>query len=415
MPGIFVKEFCNRIVARANRIVTRATGKLFFLYLSPLFTKNYFMNTSTIHISRPGHASLTDFAEAVILELKGCNRAGSAKTCRSAVNSLTAFTGNEKLLLEDVSPTLICRYEGRLLDENKSRNTVSCYMRNLRTLLNKATGQGIIPPAIENPFARVHTGTYDTQKRSLTDDEMRRLASLSSMELLTEAQHHALLRFLFEFDACGMSYIDLVFLKKNCIRDGHILYFRKKTKQAVSVKITRLMQEIMEYFAPAVADSPYVFPIIKPDKGDGYRQYETALRQQNRQLKKLAALAGIDKNLSTHVSRHSWATIAKRENFPVAVISECLGHKDVKTTAIYLDSFDTRAKDRVSDRVSGRIATQDVLRNIRAAKKNGGNIGKTAGYRRHKRKKTPEKIMSGSVYEPDIRESKTTAKVGLFP
>jgi integrase len=305
---------------------------------------------------RRSQVPLSGFAESLIREMSDSSRKSTAKSCRSTINSLTAFTGNENLLIEEITSTLMCRYEDRLLDEGLHKNTVSFYMRNLRAIRNKAINRGIMSPSFENPFAGVHTGIYETKKRALTGDELRRLTRLSSQESLSPAENRALLYFLFGFHACGMSFIDLAFLKKSDISDDHIHYFRKKTRQSISVMITAPMKKILEYFSGMVVGSTYLFPLIDPRKGDERKQYESALRVQNRHLKKLGKLAGIEKSISTHVSRHSWATIAREEDFPVSVISECLGHRDEKTTAIYLNSFAIEVRDRASKRISAVIA-----------------------------------------------------------
>ena len=56
--------------------------------------------------------------------------------------------------------------------------------------------------------------------------------------------------------------------------------------------------------------------------------------------------------MSSHVARHSWATLARESGAPVAVISEGLGHTSEKTTQIYLKEFDRQIVDRVNRIVS---------------------------------------------------------------
>jgi len=57
--------------------------------------------------------------------------------------------------------------------------------------------------------------------------------------------------------------------------------------------------------------------------------------------------------ISTYVSRHSWATIAKRAGIPTAIISEGMGHDSEKTTQIYLDSFENEVLDNANEIVTG--------------------------------------------------------------
>ena len=52
-----------------------------------------------------------------------------------------------------------------------------------------------------------------------------------------------------------------------------------------------------------------------------------------------------------YIGRHSWATIARSKDVPLAVISEGLGHNSEMTTQIYLDSIQSAAVDRANRRI----------------------------------------------------------------
>lgn len=56
-------------------------------------------------------------------------------------------------------------------------------------------------------------------------------------------------------------------------------------------------------------------------------------------------MIGVEVNLTTYVARHSYATVLKRFGVNIALIGETLGHSDLKTTQIYLDSFDNSQID----------------------------------------------------------------------
>ncbi len=60
----------------------------------------------------------------------------------------------------------------------------------------------------------------------------------------------------------------------------------------------------------------------------------------NRKMRELAKLANINKELTTYYARHSWVAIAKQKMIPLSLVSEGLGHSNLKTTQIYFDSFD---------------------------------------------------------------------------
>lgn len=56
-------------------------------------------------------------------------------------------------------------------------------------------------------------------------------------------------------------------------------------------------------------------------------------------------MVGIECSMTTYVARHSFATVLKREGVSISIISEAMGHRDVATTEIYLDSFYDEQKD----------------------------------------------------------------------
>jgi integrase len=93
------------------------------------------------------------------------------------------------------------------------------------------------------------------------------------------------------------------------------------------------------------------YTILSKGGGEGYRQYQSALRSFNNHLRALSQLLGLRENLTSYVARHSWATAAYREGVPVSVISECLGHSSEKVTYNYLASFANRTLRRANRKV----------------------------------------------------------------
>ncbi|MFN9353286.1 MAG: tyrosine-type recombinase/integrase [Chitinophagales bacterium] len=77
-----------------------------------------------------------------------------------------------------------------------------------------------------------------------------------------------------------------------------------------------------------------------------YKDVEWARSRYNKKLSKIAELCGIEQNLTSYVSRHSFATLAKNKGIPITAISEMLGHESVKTTQVYLDSLPSDMIDK---------------------------------------------------------------------
>lgn len=88
----------------------------------------------------------------------------------------------------------------------------------------------------------------------------------------------------------------------------------------------------------------YLFSILrgnKSPKGESmYKEYQSALRRFNNQLKSLSRELHLKSAVTSYTIRHSWATNAKYQGIPIEMISESLGHKSIKTTQIYLKGFE---------------------------------------------------------------------------
>lgn len=325
-----------------------------------------FLATDIVAVYRrsQGRLYLRDYVEKLCGELQSMGKERTARAYRTTTRRLLSFFGNEKLELKQLNSLLIRRFEHLLYSEKRSLNTISFYMRNLRAIYNKAVREGLLERSFHNPFEGVYTRISPTRKRALSREDMQILNNKASARLLlnipspdnySKEVYDALLLFMFCFHARGMSFIDLAFLKKEDIRGNRFTYQRKKTGQFFEVKMTCEMRKIIKWFASRTVRSRYVFPIIKFPGVRERHQYESGLSIQNRRLKKLGQLSGISGTLSTHVARHSWATIAKKEKVPLTVISESLGHSSEKTTAIYLASFDSSVLDEAGKRVARAI------------------------------------------------------------
>ena len=79
-------------------------------------------------------------------------------------------------------------------------------------------------------------------------------------------------------------------------------------------------------------------------------QLEAKAALINKCLKAIAERAEMTKKLSSHISRHSFADIARKKGTSLLDIQKLLGHSDSKTTQIYLDSFDVESQDEAHEK-----------------------------------------------------------------
>jgi len=78
------------------------------------------------------------------------------------------------------------------------------------------------------------------------------------------------------------------------------------------------------------------------------RSLDRLIKRTNDNIKKIAHEVGIEKTVTTYTARHSFSTVLKRSGVSTEFISESLGHCDLRTTELYLDSFEDDKKKEVA-------------------------------------------------------------------
>ena len=293
---------------------------------------------------------LTDFFELAEQEVATRTAALSRSTVenyRTALRSLRCFLGRD-ITTAELSGELLKEYERWLRQRDVSPNTVSCYMRSLRSL-----SAHLCSEEAKDSFSQVFTGRCKTDKRAITEAEISRLRKLQ----LPRGTFLYLVRdlFLFSFYSLGMPFVDMAFLRKKQIGEGQIVYHRHKTGQRIVITIEPCMQEIINRYEDSERD--YVFPLLSTDNPQkAYDEYLLKLNRYNRALKQIAFRAGISRRLTSYVSRHSWASVAFSNNVDLPVISKALGHANPQNTLTYI-------KEINDDRLSK--ANREILKSLK--------------------------------------------------
>lgn len=161
------------------------------------------------------------FAQSAIEEARSAGRYGTANLYSGAINSFRNFTGDIPLTFKEVTAGMIKRYEESLLQKGRSHNTISAYMRMLRSIFNQAYQQGV-PDTVpaDELFRFVFTGYEPTAKRAISPALIRRLSQLN-------LEHSPNLRFsrdlfLLSFYLRGIPFVDLVHLRKTDMKHNTI-------------------------------------------------------------------------------------------------------------------------------------------------------------------------------------------------
>ena len=307
-----------------------------------------------------GDGDVYDLFTRVHGELIAADRIGSAIMYNTVTNSLKSY--RTKLTFEEVTTMFLTGYETWLQsntnqegkDNSKSTTSVGIYMRHLRSIYNKGISENLA--AKENyPFGRnkyvIPTG--NNIKKALTVEEVGKIFKYQTTKTGWEAKAKDL--WCFSYLANGMNVMDVAKLKYKDIYNGEIHYERSKTIRTnrgknttlISIPILPQTERIIDKWGnPDRRDDNYIFPIISPGLSafEIKKHVQQFTKNMNKYTKRIAISLGIERNLTTYVARHSFATVLKRSGATIEAISENLGHKSIGTTRSYLSSFETESR-----------------------------------------------------------------------
>lgn len=297
-------------------------------------------------------SSFYNYSENLISELQKSGKIGNARAYSHSLSAIKSFHGKKDLSFEEINYNFLNKLEQHHLSKGNSLNGLAVYLRTIRAIYNKAIKANIIDKSLY-PFDKYKIKTKPTVKRAISGELIKRVkdAELNSNVALNDARNY----FMASFYLMGISFVDLAYLTKENIVDGRIQFIRRKTGQIFSIKISEDLKKIIDYYRDK--NSNYLFPIfIKKSTDIGqYKQIQEARKRYNKRLKKIAELCNIEENLTSYVSRHSFASLAKNNDIPLQAISQMMGHTSIKTTEIYLDSLNNDKIDDFNESISKLI------------------------------------------------------------
>jgi site-specific recombinase XerD len=232
--------------------------------------------------------------------------------------------------LQDVTLENIYEFDRHIRSHTGAYSTVHNYHKRLRKYLNIARNKELI---FDNPYDRFPMKSpKHSQRKYLTEAELRRIEEKEiNIDRLDQV------RDIFVF-ACytGLSYKDLRSLsEKDIFTDEkgsrYIEFYRKKTGERSYIPILKKPSQILKKYA----SNERLLPVPSDQRYNGY-------------LKEIAIICGIDKNLTSHVARHTFATTVTLANgISLEVVKNMLGHTDIKTTEIYAKMIRKRVDDEM--------------------------------------------------------------------
>ena len=295
--------------------------------------------------------TVEDFYHTLIKELRANGHTGNSYAYLNSYNSLRSFNKGKKLTytFSFVNIKFLNKYEDWLrLNKNKD-TTISYFFRTLRAAFNKAIETNLVSKE-KNPFADFKISKFNTKtiKRALSKPDIMKIINLdtSKMSKTKDFAHDV---FIFSYLCGGISFVDIANLTSENLVDGRLIYKRQKTNGSINLILSKQAFAIICKYESYRENTSYLFPVLNCNLHITQMQKRNRVHkicyQVNKELHLIAKEVGITLELTTYVARHSFATVLKKSGVSIALISEALGHSDLSTTQIYLDSFDNSQID----------------------------------------------------------------------
>jgi len=215
-----------------------------------------------------------------------------------------------------------------------------------------AVADGLLPFE-KNPFLKIKLRGLATKRTFLLDDE---LELLKRLELSKNCQlnHHRNL-YLFSAYACGIRISDLLMMRWRNVSGDRLCFQIRKNKETLGIKMPPKALEILNFYRELAKKNHYhdelnpdgfIFPLLNlnPHETDRKRIHNAisaATAYTNKDLKNLRVRAGLDKHISFHSARHSWAVRALQKGMRIEYVSRLMGHASVKNTEVYAKILDS--------------------------------------------------------------------------
>lgn len=248
--------------------------------------------------------------------------------------------GVKDISLEEVTPKFLSNFDNYLrVEYNMANNHAMKIRQKLRTIYKVAIDNGWVS---KNPFSTVKIHFDPVERDVLTKSE---LAALIQTDMIFDRLEK--MRDIFVF-ACftGLAHCDVAGLtKENIITDeaGQVWLktHRQKTSEVVDIPLLEIPQLIIKKYQGMKELNGKLLPTLTNSCSNLY-------------LKEVAVRCGINKTLTFHMARHTFATTVTLSNgVPIESVAKMLGHRNIRTTQIYAKII----KDKLAEDMS-KLATR---------------------------------------------------------
>ncbi len=238
--------------------------------------------------------------------------------------------------IKNVTNSFVLEFEHYVkITKNCAQNAAIKYLKNLKKVTRLALANKWLD---EDPFYGIRFHQTQTNRDFLTEEELNTIINrnfgIPRLEIVRD---------IFVF----CSFTGLAFTDVKHLTPDHITYTpdsgywikkaREKTNNLCNVPLLEIPLRIIEKYKnhPGCLAKGVVLPVPSNQKMNSY-------------LKEIADVCGINKTLSTHIARHTFACVAIANRVSMESIAKMLGHSDIKTTKIYARLMDKSVAEEMN-------------------------------------------------------------------
>lgn len=287
------------------------------------------------------------FTQLLIDNYKSKNQIALTDKYKVLLEKLEKFLGNRELYFQEITIHFLEKYEIYLLNTIKNKiNTVKNDMKFIRAVYNIAITKDIIEPH-HNPFLKFKIKSEKTQRHYLTEEEVKKIEEAILPDFVKIELHRDI--FIFQCYGGGLRISDVLSLQWKQFDGSSIQIFTQKTREMITIKLPlKVLSIILKY--QKIRDKylqdnpeqiyPFIFPVYPHNLDlNNAIAHDLILSKStayiNKNLKTIATIAKIEKNVSTHIGRHTFATLALKKGIRLEYLSKIMTHESIKTTQIY--------------------------------------------------------------------------------
>ena len=303
-------------------------------------------------------------AEIYLAGLKQSGKYNQESADKPRVNRFKEFLDGEDIQFNDITPTLLKRFQSYLKKPYKKGEktitrgdrTVVNHLVVIRSICNQAI-KGEFVDSKFYPFGqdKIQIKFPESSKIGLLPEEVKQIEELALSP--DSYLNHARNIWLFSFYFAGMRVSDILRLTWADFQNDRLYYSMGKNAKAGSLKIPDKAIKIISQYKDRESKNDLVFPELEildslTDKYHVQRKISYAVKKLDEHLPKVAELAGVNKKLTMHIARHTFGNISG-DKIPIQMLQKLYRHTSITTTIGYQANFIHKDADEALDAVIG--------------------------------------------------------------